>query len=52
MRKVEGTMLMPRIVYTPPHAATRGCNVFDEDNGEARHVEQCVYDSVGGKLVT
>lgn len=39
------------IVYTPPHAATRGCNVFDEGSGEAKHVKQCVFDSIGGELV-
>ena len=37
-------------VYTPPNAALRGCYVYDEESGEARHVMQGVYDSVGGEV--
>ena len=39
------------IVYTPPNAAMRGCHVYDSENGEARHVMQCAYDSVEGEVV-
>ena len=36
-------------LYTPPNAAMRGCFKFDEATGEAVHVKQAPYDSVGGK---
>jgi cysteine dioxygenase len=36
-------------VYTPPNAALRGCYVYDEQSGEARHVMQGIYDSVSGE---
>lgn len=35
-------------LYFPPNAATRGCRVFDQENGGARHVMQGAYDSVKG----
>jgi len=35
-------------VYTPPNAAVRGCRVFEQESGEARHVMQGAYDSVSG----
>lgn len=35
-------------LYTPPNAAMRGCNIFDPETGEARHVMQSAYDSVDG----
>lgn len=37
-------------LYTPPNAAMRGCNIFDPKTGEARHVMQCAYDSIGGVI--
>lgn len=37
-------------LYTPPNAAMRGCNIFDPETGEARHVMQCPYDSIGGVI--
>ncbi|KAG9231329.1 putative cysteine dioxygenase [Amylocarpus encephaloides] len=35
-------------LYTPPNAALRGCHVYDQSSGEARHVLQGAYDSVVG----
>ncbi|KAH6674791.1 RmlC-like cupin domain-containing protein [Halenospora varia] len=37
-------------LYTPPNAALRGCHIYDIQNGEAKHVMQCPYDSVQGKV--
>ncbi|KUJ09477.1 cysteine dioxygenase type I [Mollisia scopiformis] len=39
-------------LYTPPNAAMRGCNIFDPETGEARHVMQCAYDSVRGAVAS
>lgn len=37
-------------LYTPPNAAVYGCNVFDENTGQARHMAKCtVYSEYGKK---
>lgn len=46
--RAELTLTLCLLVYTPPSAATEGCNVYDVANGETRHVMQGAYDSVGG----
>jgi cysteine dioxygenase len=40
--------LMTLQVYTPPNAAMRGCHLYDEHDGKARHVMQGAYDSIHG----
>lgn len=35
-------------VYTPPNAATFGCNIFDEVTGRSSHVKQNVFFSERG----
>ncbi|OAL53019.1 cysteine dioxygenase type I [Pyrenochaeta sp. DS3sAY3a] len=38
-------------LYTPPNAAVYGCNIFDEDTGQARHIKKCtVYSEYGHEL--
>lgn len=36
-------------LYTPPNAATYGCNIFNEQTGQAKHVPKCVVYSQYGK---
>ncbi|KAF1971971.1 cysteine dioxygenase type I [Bimuria novae-zelandiae CBS 107.79] len=37
-------------LYTPPNAAVYGCNIFDEQTGQSRHVAKCtVYSEYGRK---
>ena len=45
----EGKKAYSLHLYTPPNAAMRGCYMFDEQTGEAVHVKQGPYDSVGGR---
>ncbi|MCJ1237103.1 Cysteine dioxygenase [Varicellaria rhodocarpa] len=35
-------------LYTPPNAAKRGCNMFDELTGKSSHVQQCDFYSEKG----
>jgi cysteine dioxygenase len=38
-------------LYTPPHAANFGFNLFDEQTGKCTHIKQAGFFSDGGKLV-
>jgi cysteine dioxygenase len=39
-------------VYTPPNAATYGCNVFNEENSGIIHNKQCHFFSEYGVKVS
>ncbi|KAF2125768.1 cysteine dioxygenase type I [Dothidotthia symphoricarpi CBS 119687] len=36
-------------LYTPPNAAVYGCNIFDEDTGQAKHIKKCTVFSEYGR---
>jgi len=38
-------------LYTPPHAARFGFNVFDEETGKSSHINQATYYSCDGQKV-
>jgi cysteine dioxygenase len=39
-------------LYTPPHAANFGFNLFDEKTGKCTHIKQAGFFSDSGRLVT
>lgn len=37
-------------LYTPPHAATRGCHIFCEKTGKPSQVMQCQFSEFGERV--
>ncbi|PRT54994.1 Cysteine dioxygenase [Wickerhamiella sorbophila] len=53
LHRMENPGSVPAIslhLYTPPHAAKFGCNIYDELTGEKKHVRCCMYSKHGQRI--